>query len=74
MALVRAYDTRTGRKLEHPVPEEWIDHPRIGRYLSKTPRQKAAERKKNTRSTRSRFTTPYPLITEAPAAGDTEKE
>lgn len=41
--FVPAYDTRTGQK--RYVPEHWIGHPRLGKHLSKTPRQKAAERR-----------------------------
>lgn len=45
MTLVTAYDTRTGEKLPHQVPEHWIGHPRLGAHLSRTPRQKAADKK-----------------------------
>ena len=61
MALVTAYDTRTGRKLPQQVPESWIGHPRLGAHLSKTPRQKAADTRNNTTK-------------KAPAAGDAKKE
>lgn len=44
MALVPAYDKTTGEKLPRYVPEHWIGHPRLGPNLSKTPRQKAAEK------------------------------
>lgn len=60
MALIDAYDTRTGKKVPHRVPEHFVGHPALGPHLSKTPRQKAAERKNTT--------------TQTPAAGDTEKE
>lgn len=63
MAFVYAYDTRTGEKLAHQVPEHWLDHPTLGKNLSRTPRQKAADRKAAIAAT----------ITQAPAAGD-EKE
>lgn len=46
MALVRVYDKTTGDKLPHPVPERWLDHPKLGANLSRTPRQKAADTKK----------------------------
>lgn len=37
---VEAYDTRTGAKLPHRVPENWL---RIFPYLSLTPKTKAAQ-------------------------------
>ena len=43
MALVDAYDTKTGKKLPYQVPEHHIDHPVLGRRLSKTPSQRAQE-------------------------------
>lgn len=46
--FVSAYDKRTGEKLPHPVPEHWLTHPVLGVNLSKTPRQKAADKKKST--------------------------
>lgn len=36
MARVAVYDKRTGRK--HSVPEHWLDHPVLGRNLSRTPK------------------------------------
>lgn len=36
---VEAYDTNTGAKLPHRVPEEWL---RIFPHLSLTPKSKAA--------------------------------
>lgn len=64
MALIDAYDKRTGRKLPQRVPEHFIGHPVLGEHLSKTPRQKAADTRKAA-----------PAATpKAPAAGDTEKE
>jgi hypothetical protein len=62
MALIAAYDTRTGEKLQQLVPEHWIGHVVLGEHLSKTPRQKAADRAARAANTRT------------PAAGDTEKE
>lgn len=59
MTLVPAYDTRTGEKLPHQVPEHWIGHPRLGAHLSRTPRQKAADNKRAARP-----------ATETPATGD----
>lgn len=43
MALVAAYNTQTGDKLQQLVPEHWIGHPVIGEHLAKTPRQKAED-------------------------------
>jgi hypothetical protein len=42
--LVPAYDTRTGTKLTHFVPEHWIGHPKFGRHLSRTPASKAGRK------------------------------
>lgn len=42
--FVTAYDTSTGEILPHPVPAHWFDHPVLGANLSKTPRQKAADK------------------------------
>lgn len=38
---VQVYDTRTGKKLDRPVPENWLD----GRFphLKETPSQKAGK-------------------------------
>lgn len=57
MALVQAYDTRTGDKLPHLVRDAAVSHPVLGKHLSLTPRQKAAEKKAAPAAT-------------APAAGD----
>ena len=62
MAFVYAYDKTTGEKLAHQVPEHWIDHPTLGRNLSRTPRQKAADKAAAAATNKK-----------APAAGD-EKE
>lgn len=43
--FIDAYDKRTGRKLDHPVPEHWFDVPALAKDLSKTPRQEARETK-----------------------------
>lgn len=43
MALVDAYDTRTGKKLAHLVPEHLIGHPVLGPNLSRLPSQATAE-------------------------------
>jgi hypothetical protein len=40
--FVDVYDTRTGRK--HRVPEHLLTLPRPGRFLRKTPRQRARDR------------------------------
>lgn len=58
MALIDAYDKRTGDKLPHRVTEAAVDHPVLGEHLSRTPRQKAADRKTTSTNT--------------PAAGDKE--
>lgn len=42
--FVDAWNRKTGKKLPHPVPEHWLTHPVLGRDLSKTPRQKAADK------------------------------
>lgn len=57
--FVPAYDTRTGRKLPHHIPEHYFDDPVLGKHVRRTPRNAAAN--KNT-------------TTKAPAAGDNEKE
>lgn len=61
MALIDAYRKDTGAKVR--IPAHWIDHPTFGVSFSKTPRQKARDRKA------AEAATP-----EAPAAGDTVKE
>ena len=63
MAFVYAYSKRTGKKLANQVPEEWLDHPVLGKGLSRTPRQKAAETAVRTAPAKS-------TTTEPPAAGD----
>lgn len=35
------YDTHTGRKLPHPVPARWLDHPRRAARFKETPRSRA---------------------------------
>lgn len=42
MALVPAYDTRTGEKLPYFVPEHHITHPVLGKHLSRTEPTKSA--------------------------------
>lgn len=42
MALVPAYDTRTGQKLPYFVPAHHIDHPKFGKFLSATEPTKSA--------------------------------
>lgn len=56
MAFVAAYDKRTGVK--HSVPEHWLNHPVLGKNLSRTPKSKAAEKK----------------VTIQPLTGDDKKE
>jgi len=46
MAMVPAYDSRTGRKMPHHVPEHWFDHPVLGKHVRRTPRNAAANKKK----------------------------
>ena len=43
MALVPAYDTRTGQLVEHLVPDTWIGHPVLGPHLSTEPPAPAEE-------------------------------
>ena len=43
MALVPAYDTRTGELVEHLVPDTWIGHPVLGPHLSTEPPAPADE-------------------------------
>lgn len=63
--FVAAYDTQTGQKLPHLVPEHHIDHPVLGKRLSRLPSAKA--RKK------AASADPVPT-TETPAIGDDKKE
>lgn len=63
MAFIYAYDTRTGEKLR--VPEQWVD---LFDHISKTPRQKAADKPA---TPKSKSATPIP---EPPADGDTKEE
>lgn len=42
--FVTAYNTETGEILPHPVPEHWFDNPALSQGISKTPRQKAADK------------------------------
>lgn len=63
MALIEAYDTRTGERLPYLVPEHFVGHPALGPHMSKTPRQKAADRQA------AKSATP-----KAPASGSTDKE
>lgn len=34
---VIAYDTRTGKRLEHPVPRAWLGHPVLGQGITDSP-------------------------------------
>lgn len=61
--FVPAYDTRTGKKLPHHVPEHHLDHPRLGKHLARTPRGKSAGAKAAKAAT-----------TDAPAAGDPKEK
>ncbi|WP_163540836.1 hypothetical protein [Occultella kanbiaonis] len=62
--FVDAYDTRTGAKRR--VPAHWFDHPNLCKGLSKTPRQKAAERARATRPDAQKATPPADTDTPAP--------
>lgn len=62
MALVPAYDARTGRKQRQYVPESWFDHPVLGKTVRRTPRSAAAKKKAGASASTA--------TTEAPAAGD----
>ena len=74
MTFVNAYDTTTGQKLPYLVPEHHIDHPILGRNLSRFPSQQKQARKKAapSRAARPSSTTPSPVDNpqEAPAVGD----
>ena len=76
MAFVDAYDKRTGKKLAHRVPESHIDHPVLGRNLSRTPRAKAKAdaAPKATKRAKKRATKRPVDPTNAPAVGDDKKE
>jgi hypothetical protein len=71
MALVEAYDTRSGRK--YWVRPEAVGHPTAGPHLSLTPRQKArgerAARKPSAAALKKAATKPAESI-ETPVAGD----
>lgn len=69
MALIDAYDTRTGEKLPQLVPEHWIDHPVLGVHLSRLPSQKARAATKAKKSAKADPVNPKP-----PAVGDNQKE
>ncbi|WP_159622674.1 hypothetical protein [Ruania rhizosphaerae] len=70
--FVDAYDTRTGKKLQHRVPEYFIGHRKFGRHLSKTPRQKAQEPKPQTGTDAAKVT--EPATQESPTGANTTKE
>ncbi len=61
MTFINAYDTRTGQKLPYLVPERHVDHPVLGRNLSRFPSQSKKARKKNS---------PVDNPQKAPAVGD----
>lgn len=65
MALVDAYDTKTGKKLPYLVPEEHIDHPVLGKRLSRLPSDQSQT---ESRSRRSGRRTPKPVepVTQTP--------
>lgn len=70
MALVDAYDTRTGKKLPYLVPEHHFDHPIFGRHISRLPSQKQAGQKKSDTAAVVTVTEPGTPTTKTPAAGD----
>lgn len=43
MALVSAYDSRTGELFPNRVPEAWIGHPKLGPFLTRDPIASAAD-------------------------------
>lgn len=78
MALIDAYDTRTGKR--HVIPDHWLEHPVLGRGYSIDPPPAApevappatpADEPGSARSPRRGSRTPD---TDSPAVGDTEKE
>ena len=69
MAFVAAYSKKTGKKLPYLVPEHHLDHPVLGRNLSRLPsaKKKASRKKAATKAD--------PVhSTETPASGDNQKE
>ena len=69
MAFVAAYSKKTGKKLPYLVPEHHLDHPVLGRNLSRLPSAKKKASRKKAAEQADPVTT-----TEAPAAGDDKKE
>lgn len=70
MALVDAYNTKTGDKLPYLVPEDHIDHPVLGANLSRLPSQRAQEKPKPPKADAPKTREPI----EPPASGDQTKE
>lgn len=70
MALVDAYNTKTGAKLPYLVPEDHIDHPVLGANLSRLPSQKAQEKPKPPKAEASKTRE----SNQTPPAGDESKE
>lgn len=64
MALVDAWDKRTGEKLPHFVPKHLIGHPVLGAHLSDKPVKVPAPRE----------TTPAPAGAKQPAGKAAKKE
>lgn len=60
--LIKAWDTRTGEKLDHLVPRHFID---MFDYLSATPSQKAADKKKSATTKAVNVTEPTNATKEA---------
>lgn len=84
MAFVDAYSTKTGKKLPNPVPEHYLDHPVLGRDLSRLPSRKAGQDETADDTDlvivdgldrdRSTELPEFITTTETPAAGDQEEE
>jgi len=82
VALIDAYDTRTGKRVT--VPDHWIDHPVLGRGYALTPSPPKTPPQtvvvvvsvRQVRRPAKKDATPAPAAVEklAPAAGDTEQE
>lgn len=36
MALIQVYDKRTGELAPNPIPEHWLDNPKLGAGYSRT--------------------------------------
>ena len=70
MAFVAAYSKKTGKKLPYLVPEHHLDHPVLGRNLSRLP---SAKKKASRKKAAGKKADPVRPI-ETPASGDNQKE